>query len=101
MGEKDFVAQAEKDRSNCDQSMCDHWGLSVWMAMADVHHAQSLFGYMRKWAIAKGRVAITDGKLKKTPKPEQPNHYTFWKYYEVGLSHKFSIVQGPLATKST
>lgn len=94
-----FVPHAEDSKAKCDKSKCESWGLSVWVTMADVKHAQKIQRYMRKWAIAKGKVCASHGVLKKTGNKKQPNHHTFWKGHEVELAAKFKIVQFPLKAK--
>jgi hypothetical protein len=101
LGEAAFLSHAEDPEATCDHSQCTSWGLSVWVTIADVRHAQSILGYTRYWAIAAGLVTPKDGALKKTPNAKQPNHHTFWKDCKVKLAGRFKIIQMPLKVRKS
>jgi hypothetical protein len=62
LGENDFLSYAELELPNSDKQNCDHWGLSVWISEADVHHARGLHRYMRRWHVASGKVDRTTAR---------------------------------------
>jgi hypothetical protein len=99
--EKDFLSSAEVDISNCKADDCEAWGLSVWISMVDVQHAQKIQRYTRKWHIARGKVTAQDGVILKTPSIPRPNHHTFWKHHGVELWKKFAIVAAPVTPGKT
>lgn len=42
-----------------------------------------------------GDVSDQDGVMKHTPRENQPEHYTFWKVFDLDITHKFRAVREP------
>ena len=83
-------------RMDTDASNCEHWGLSVWLTEEAAEHGRRLMPHMRKWHVAKGHIAESEGVFLNTPSNHQEEHYTFWKCFDTSVTNKFAIALYPL-----
>lgn len=90
----DFLSHAELNLVD-DRTICEHWGLSVWVSLHAVEHARKTYRPLRKWHIASGDVSPDDGVLMATPSTRQPEHHTFWKVYGRDISGSFTVMISP------
>jgi hypothetical protein len=91
---EDFLSHAELNLVD-DRTICEHWGLSVWVTLNAVKNDMKTYRPLRKWHVASGDVSPDDGVLMATPTRRQPEHYTFWKVYGKDISGSFTIIISP------
>jgi hypothetical protein len=96
LADKDFLSHVENKTNGHDASNCQHWGLSVWLTEEAAEHGRRLMQYMRKWHVAKGTIAASDGVFLRTGSNTQEEHYTFWKCANVSVTEKFTIALYPV-----
>src|ERR1700677_3297072 len=96
LGDKDFLSHVENKTNGYDASDCEHWGLSVWLTEEAAEHGRRLIRHMRKWHLAKGNIAESEGVFLNTPSNNQEEHYTFWKCLDASVTNKFAIALYPL-----
>ena len=92
---EDFDSDVEAKKTNADHADCECWGCSIWCDEDAVALALDLFPYWKKKHIVVGTPTDQHGVVKHTPSGPQPNHYTFWRAFGIGLPGKFVKYCGP------
>ena len=91
----DFASDVESNKTNCDATLCECWGCSIWCDEESVALALDLFPFWKKKYIVVGTPGNQHGVLKHTPTDSQPGHHTFWRALGVGLPGNFVKFSGP------
>jgi hypothetical protein len=97
--EDNFKSHNELGLRGADKLICEKWGLSVWRSLEAAENARSLHNYMRRWHIAAGELASTEGVVLPTGNPKNPDHHTLWLDEGVTCAAQFSVVLEPLEAK--
>ena len=96
IGPADFKSWVAMKHPSAKHGNCRHWGLSVWITVADVEHARSISNHVCEQYIAKGEIQKGDGLLGHTSTRPQPNHHTLWCAANVDISTRFKISMPPV-----
>lgn len=83
----DLQSDAERQRPGKDPSVCQNWGLSVWIDKEAVEFARSALAFTRKRYIVRFEAGPDDGRIQLTPSNNQKDHYTFWKFEKGNLAN--------------
>jgi hypothetical protein len=94
----DFYSHGELGEKATD-AICQWWGTSVWINMADVILDLENFSYLQKYRIVSFEATPALGVIQHTPTNKRPNHHTFWRDYDTDFSMICKIAYSPLTAE--
>ncbi|MGR9499429.1 hypothetical protein ACU8OJ_21975 [Rhizobium leguminosarum] len=94
--DKDFLSYVKRGMKEPAKAKCDDWGLSVWRDLDAVEHARNVIPHFQERYIAAGEMGDAHGVMRASPSRKQPQHFTFWTYFNVDLVPSFEIIMPPV-----